>query len=307
MVEEAGSIVAVEEAGSIVAKDQSGECVPHDNRSLAILPASLAGRTDHDAFVVVVRDAASFEHWLTSNDTALQWIEVQDLLGDVEVWRSAARLVSDVPIDVVMEDPAQDYAQLYRLVDARNARPIRVTIPVRPGFLKALRLAASLQLPVRLLPGQPAAAVQDELEEAVEFYLRDSMVEAPFEYFHSALVAMQTGSSESLWAALEEDPALYLRLDEKGIPEIQSRQPGEDPERYVRDYVDSVADTGECRDCRWLGFCGGYFKQPDPAYSCNGVIRIFDILQQASDELHADLAGRPPSESKLETEENSHA
>jgi hypothetical protein len=307
MVEAAGSIDAVEEAGSIVAKNQPVEGVPHDNRPLAVLPASLADGTDHAAFAVVVRDAASFAHWLASDDAALQWIEVHGLLGDVEVWRSAARLVSDVPIDVVMEDPAQDYAQIYRLLDARNVRPIRVTIPVRPGFLKALRLAASLQLPVRLLPGQPVAAVQDELEEAVEFYLRDPMVEAPFEYFHSALVSMQAGSSESLWAALEEDPAVYLRLDEEGIAEIQSRHPGVDPERYVRDHVASMAATGDCRDCRWLGFCGGYFKQPDPAYSCNGVIRIFEILQRASDELHADLAHLPPSDSKPETEENAHA
>jgi hypothetical protein len=68
-----------------------------------------------------------------------------------------------------------------------------------------------------------------------------------------------------------------------------------------------VAGAGECRDCRWLGFCGGYFKHPDPEYSCNGVMRIFDILQRASDELHADLAGRLPLGSKPETEENVHA
>ena len=294
-----------------MAQPSLGEEAPEgaslDQRPLAVLPASLAGLTDRGAFVVVVRDATLFTHWLAADDAALQWIEVHDLLGDDDVWRTAARLVSDIPIDVVVGDPGQEYALLYRLVDARNVRPIRVTIPVRPGFLKALRLAASLQLSVRLLPGQPAAAVQGELEEAVEFYLRDSMVEAPFEYFHSALVAMQTGEPGNLWYALEEDPATYLRLDEKGVPEIQSRQPGGNPERYVRDHVASVTDTGECRDCRWLGFCGGYFKLPDPEYSCDGVMRIFDILQRASDELHEDLAGLPPSGSKPETEDNAHA
>lgn len=280
---------------------RSSADAPADKQPLAILPAALAGGSGHEAYVVVVDDAATFTHWAAADDAALQWIEVHDLLGDVEVWRSAARVASDVPIDVVMGDPARDYAQLYQLVDVRNVRPVRVTIPVRTGFLKALRLAASLQLPVRLLPGQPSPADQGELEEAVEFYLRTPMVEAPVEYFHSALVTLQTGQAASLWNALECDPAVYLRLDETGTPELQSRQAGGDPADFVSDHVAAVTAAGECRDCRWLEFCGGYFKQPDPAYSCDGVMRVFDILQQASDELRADLAGLPPLESESGT------
>jgi hypothetical protein len=39
----------------------------------------------------------------------------------------------------------------------RSVRDVRVSMPAAPGFLRALRLAASLGLPVRLLPGQPSA------------------------------------------------------------------------------------------------------------------------------------------------------
>ena len=49
-------------------------------------------------------------------------------------------------------DPGREFADLYRLVDVRSARDVRVSMPARPGFLKAVRLAASLGLPVRLLP-----------------------------------------------------------------------------------------------------------------------------------------------------------
>jgi hypothetical protein len=282
--------------------EQSTAGAPVENHPLAILPSDVAGRSDEDAFVVVVHDAESFARWAAEDASGLQWLEVHGLLDDPEVWRSAARSESDIPMDVVMGDPAGEYAHLYRLVDVRNVRPIRITIPVMPGFLKALRLAASLQLPIRLLPGQPSADVQGELLEAAEFYLRDPMVEAPFEYFHSALVWMQTGEPGSLWAALEEDPAVYLRLDEKGDPEIHSRQPGVDPASYVRDHLASVTGTGECGACPWLDFCGGYFKQPDPAYSCDGVIRVFEALHLASDELRADLAVLERSDSKPGTE-----
>jgi hypothetical protein len=269
---------------------ESPQSPPVENRPLDLLPASLADGTESDAFVVVIRDAESLVRWAREDNAALQWLEVHSLLGDSEVWRSAASIDSEIPIDVVVDDPAKDYAQLYRLVDVRNVRPVRITIPVRPGFLKALRLAASLQFPVRLLPGQAAAEVHNELLEAVGFYLRDPMVEAPVEYFHSALASMQTKEPGSLWSALEEDPAVYLRLDERGNPELHSRTPGVDPANYVRDHIAAVTETGECRDCPWLGFCGGYFKQPDPDYSCDGVLRVFEALHQAADELREDLS-----------------
>ena len=279
------------------------EGLPLDNHPLAILPAGLAGRTEHDAFVAVIRDADSLAHWVAEDNAALQWLEVHGLLDDLDVWRSAARVESEIPIDVVMGDPGREFARLYHLADVRNVRPVRITIPVRPGFLKALRLAASLQLPVRLMPGQPTAEVRDELLEALEFYLRDPMVEAPVEYFHSALVSMQTGEPGSLWSALEEDPAVYLRLDDQGKPEPLPREPGGTPADFVHNHVASVTNTGECRNCPWLGFCGGYFKQPNPEYSCDGVIRVFEVLHQAAEELRKDLSGLEKALAKPEIED----
>ena len=149
--------------------------------------------------------------WLRDRSPALQWIEVEGLLHDFEVWALAAEDPGEVPLDVVLVEPAREFADLYRLVDVRAARDVRVSIPAKPGFLKAVRLAASLGLPVRLLPGQPAAEVLDELQEALAFYLRDPMVEAPIEFFHSALAWLRGAPTGSLWGVLEEDPAVYQR------------------------------------------------------------------------------------------------
>lgn len=81
----------------------------------------------------------------------------------------------------MLRDPAVEFSALYRLVDVRIVRAVRVTIPARPGFLKALRLApSSCRLPhAGLLPGQPGAETVAELIDAAQFYLRDPMVEAP--------------------------------------------------------------------------------------------------------------------------------
>ncbi len=75
-------------------------------------------------------------------------------------------------------------------------------------------------MPVRLLPGQPSAEAAKELEEALEFYLHDPMVDAPIEFFHSALASMRGAPTGSLWRVLEEDPAIYQRSENKSLAEI---------------------------------------------------------------------------------------
>ena len=79
------------------------------------------------------------------------------MLADPDAWMEAAQGDSDVPLDVVLSDPASEFSDLYRLVDAYAVRDVRVTMPAAPGLLKAIKLAAALRLPVRVLPGQPTA------------------------------------------------------------------------------------------------------------------------------------------------------
>jgi hypothetical protein len=50
-----------------------------------------------------------------------------------------------------------------------------------------------------LLPGQPTEAALKELEEAVQFYLHDPMVESPVEFFHSSLAFMSSMPVDDLW------------------------------------------------------------------------------------------------------------
>jgi hypothetical protein len=101
----------------------------------------------------------------------LQWIEVEGLLDNLETWTTATRRgASQVPLDVILTNPVSEFANLYRLVDVSAAHDLRVSTPAVPGFFKAVKLAASLRLPIRLLPGQPTPEVPAELTEALEFY-----------------------------------------------------------------------------------------------------------------------------------------
>jgi hypothetical protein len=50
------------------------------------------------------------------------------------------------------------------------------------------------------------------------------------------------------------------------------------------------AAAAECATCPWKIVCRGYFKVPDPAYSCAGIIPLFDRIGQAGVEMKQDLA-----------------
>jgi hypothetical protein len=249
--------------------------------SLAFLPAAEAEGYTSGAYVAIVRTREELHRWLREPGPGVEWLQVEGLLEDQGAWAIAAQGASKLPLDVMLTDPATEYSSLYRLVDARIARSVRVTMPAAPGFMKALRLAASLQLPVRLLPGQPSAEALAELTEAAHFYLRDPMVEAPVEFFHSLLGALRGPEGDTLWLMLEEDPGVFARGEARPPPD------------FVEKHLAGLIERGaECATCQWQKVCAGYFKWPDPAYACAGVKELLGSIQSAADEIGRDLAGQ---------------
>jgi hypothetical protein len=260
--------------------------MPQEANILTFRQADSKESPGNGPFVAIVQDRQQMSVWLRDRSPALQWIEVKGLLHDFEVWTLAAEDTGEVPLDVVLVEPAREFSDLYRLVDVRAGRDVRVSIPAKPGFLKAVRLAASLGLPVRLLPGQPAGEVLDELQEALAFYLRDSMVEAPIEFFHSALAWLTGASTGSLWRVLEKDPAVYQRDPARTF--ASGTDSGQD---FVSLFLEQLFEDGaECATCPWQAFCGGYFKWPDANYSCAGVKLLFSNLHAAVAEIEHDLS-----------------
>jgi hypothetical protein len=271
--------------------------MPQEANILTFRHANSREHPGDGPFVAIVRDREHLGVWLGDRSPALQWIEVEGLLHDFEVWTLAAEDAGEVPLDVVLVEPAREFSDLYRLVDVRAGRDVRVSIPAKPGFLKAVRLAASLGLPVRLLPGQPTAEVLDELQEALAFYLRDSMVEAPIEFFHSALAWLTGAPTGSLWRVLEEDPSVYQRDPARNFSS------GTDPDQdFVSLFLEQLIAAGaECATCPWQEFCRGYFKWPDADYSCAGVKLLFSNLQAAVAEIEHDLSTFNPKSAELQS------
>ena len=187
----------------------------------------------------------------------------------------------------------REYPDVYRLVDVSKVRDVRLTIHLAPGFLKALRLAASLLLPVRLLPlEQPSEEVVAELKEAVDFYLHDPQVEMPIDFFHSALASARGLAVGDLWMILQQDPGRYPSFDESGAQVFRGDLGGRDTSTFYADHLKALVDGGaECAKCSWREFCSGYFKLPDPNYSCAGLIEVLGRLRTAAAEIESDLTG----------------
>ncbi|MBE2293403.1 MAG: hypothetical protein IAF00_00565, partial [Phycisphaerales bacterium] len=170
---------------------------------------------------------------------------------------------------------------------------------VAPGLGKAVKVAVSLSFAVRLEIGQPAPPMIEELESVLEFYLHQSTVAQPIEYFHGALLGFFHDEPVPLWVLQDDDPQYLRYVPDEGIAQFTKRlgnlnvalEPNASLEEWIRQVL---ATAEECRNCAFLENCGGYFKWPQPDYDCVGVMRIFSLLREAATELRHDLEKGSP-------------
>ena len=188
-------------------------------------------------------------------------------------------------IDLIMADPATELPLLYRCTGLLKRHPVRVTIPLLPGLARAVKLALSLDLAVRLVGHRPDPAAVSEARQALHGYLYGATVAQPVEPFHSLLFALVQDTPVSLWSILEQDPAETRWLDERGEP-----VPGQGPASLAAWHAALSAHGAECRACPWFQTCGGYFTWPRTDAPCPGATALFADLQTAATALRTDLA-----------------
>jgi len=199
-----------------------------------------------------------------------------------------------LPVELTMADPAAEFPLLYRHVNLLQEHPVRVVIPVRPGFINAVKVALALNFAVRLEPGQPTPALIEELMTVVEFYLHQSTVAQPIDYFQGILLGFYHQEPAPLWAVLDEDPAWLRYVADDGAESLYGRLAGVDitvaPDAGLAVWMEQILAAGaECQTCEFRQSCGGYFKWPRPDYDCAGVKRLFRTLRDAAAELRRDL------------------
>lgn len=225
------------------------------------------------------------------NVVALQLLDISADLDVLELWNPG------LPIEVVLKDPESETMKLYRLCKLQRSHPVRVVIPIVPGFSKAARVASFLRLPVKLEGGQPDPSLVDELAETLEFFLHNSAVSEPVDYFNGLLTALLHKLPVTLWSIQEEDPSLVRYVTDDG-KETLARRPFEVPEENLDKFQFELtkrvlSPDAECASCEFFMNCGGYFKWPERDYSCDGMLRVLRRLRDAAYELQDDLSLYP--------------
>lgn len=258
------------------------------------IPAYMAA--DRNDLLIVVRssDPAEIADVLSRVDLErISNVQLTSLDANVE---KVAGWPAPAPIDLVMHDPQAEYPLLYEWSPLLADHQMRVTVPLVPGFGKAVSLATSLEISVKLeIAAPPTPPALDELNKALYHYLHNQNVTTPVEFFHSVLLAHYNKARASMWDIQEEDPASFRYVTDDGVETISPRFEGAalegEIETFPARFKARMVDEGaECRDCECLEICNAYFKWPDRDYACTGIRETFRLLREAAEELRKDAA-----------------
>lgn len=256
------------------------------------VPAALVSAYRGCPLIVRTQDPAELLSTLTEDDLSnLVYLQLVSLSCDVD---QLIQWPVPIPVDLVLANPATDFPLLYRYSKLLDNHPARVSLPIAPGFSKAVQLAVALQFAVKLEVTRLDAALIQELNQVLELYLHRTSVTQPIDYFHSSLLAFYRQHPVTLWSVQEEDPAVFRSVTEQGEETLAGRLAGiivrGSKGAFVERLQRVLLAKSECGDCEFFAYCGGYFKWPCPQYLCNGVKALFRNLQQAAAELRCDLA-----------------
>ena len=203
-----------------------------------------------------------------------------------------------IPVELVVSDTGRDLPLLYRYAPLLANHPIRVSVPLMPGFGRVVKLAISLNFAVKLEGGQPDASLVEEMQRIALLYLHQATVSEPIEFFHSLFLAFYHRDPITLWTIQEEDPSLVRYITDRGEETMPGRLAGiegiEDFPTFMHQIMKGPAgEEGECAGCEFLGHCRGYFKWPLRDYRCDGVKALLRTLRDAAEELRSDIASFP--------------
>jgi hypothetical protein len=203
------------------------------------------------------------------------------------------RRAEGLPVELRLIEPDRDYPQLYRQRVLLEDHPVRVSVPGTAEAEPALKLALSLGFAVHLQVGPSGPDEMAALRRMLDRYLHHGGTNHPVEPFHSLLLHHLGRCEDDLWAIQESDPARIVHVTEAGsetLPGQLAAAPFEPDARFLDRFKATLQDRGtECSGCPHFPSCGGFFKWPDPNYSCVEVKGVLDTIRLAAAELRTDL------------------
>ena len=154
--------------------------------------------------IVRVFEPAQLVEKLSERDLEnLYYMQILTLAADISILGTWGL---GLPVDLLMYEPEAEFAKLYDHAKLLDKHPVRVTIPVRPGFVKAVKIGGSLGFAVKLSIGQPNAEDLSLLSEVLDMFLHKPAFSQPIEFFQGSLQSFFLEDANTIWAIQEEDP-----------------------------------------------------------------------------------------------------
>lgn len=216
-------------------------------------------------------------------------LQLLSLDRDLDVLRE---LPPGLPVEIVVDDVASQSGLLYRFADFLKVRPIRVRVPVLPGFGKVVKIATAIEFAVILEVGQPDRTTSEEMTAFLDTYLHQTTMAAPVEFFQSLLMAFFMREPVTIWEIQDEDPRTWRYVTDDGTV-VLSKRLSRLPELSVLRSMDGIKAlvptwNAQCVSCRFLAHCQGYFKLPDTTYQCREIISLLRLIEEAAEDLRKD-------------------
>lgn len=239
----------------------------------------------------------------------------------------ACRQLGERVIGVELEGPAGDIASLFKLPIGlplvwklhpddtplvyshtwlSDRFSLAVLVDTDKGLLSGLKIVTSATVPAII--NVNVLSDPSELMSSLHYYLHDTHLQVPLEFFHSLFLAKIGYRTASLTDVYPETPDKFLYLDESGRVTASSRlaragmffgtmQGGlrleTESELYKKllDLKRHLFISGSpCVSCESFEMCGGYLRLIDVTYDCTPFLEVFMEIRAKAKELSEDLS-----------------
>ncbi|MCL4540484.1 MAG: hypothetical protein M1378_12950 [Bacteroidetes bacterium] len=253
---------------------------------------------------LVVR-SESCEEIVAAYKTLDERIKEVELEGLGEDLHSLSALPLGLPVRIKLHP--EDAPNLYTNTWLSDRFSLEALMDVDKGILQGVKIATSAMVPVTVNLEELNDA--GELMSVLNYYLHDTHLQVPVDFFHSMISAYLQGTTLALPDLYTESPAHFLYVDELGKVSASARlaragrflgtfsdslQIDEESQLY-KDLLDRkknlVLSGSKCVSCERFDLCEGYLRFVDANFDCGPFLEVFNEIKAKVKEIADDLAG----------------
>ena len=183
---------------------------------------------------------------------------------------------------------------------------LEVLMDVDKGLLQGVKTVTSAMVPVTMNLEEISDSA--ELMPVLNYYLHDTHVQVPVEFFHSMISSCLRGATVALSDFYAESPTQFLYVDESRRVTASARlaRAGkffgtvagglkiDEESQLYKDLLDRkknlVLSGSKCIACEGFDLCGGYLRFVDTHFDCDPFLEVFKEIKAKAKEIADDLA-----------------